>query len=126
MKVLEEFKKYCERQELDFKEISNVRPYNNSTLFCIAGMQKYYDIFLGKKKTKEKKPICNNQPVLRMNDESEIGDGTHFLYFNMLGYFDFRKDDLYKRYRACRNFWLNFLYEQMDIKSKYCKFINRK
>lgn len=35
--------------------------------------------------------LSNIQPCLRLNDIDEIGDGTHLLYFNMIGLFSFRQ-----------------------------------
>jgi alanyl-tRNA synthetase len=36
------------------------------------------------------KTLANVQSCLRLNDLDEIGDGSHFLYFNMIGLFSFR------------------------------------
>jgi alanyl-tRNA synthetase len=51
-------------------------------------MQQYKEQF--KDKTLTGKTIGNIQSCLRLNDLEEIGDGSHFLYFNMIGLFSFR------------------------------------
>ena len=49
--------------------------------------------------------IANSQACLRMGDLDEIGDGTHFLHFTMLGLFSFREMTL----SDAIEFWLGFL-----------------
>jgi alanyl-tRNA synthetase len=49
--------------------------------------------------------LANSQACLRMGDLEEIGDGTHFLHFTMLGLFSFREMSL----REAIDFWLGFL-----------------
>ena len=47
----------------------------------------------------------NIQSCLRLNDIDEIGDGSHLLYFNMIGLFSFRDWTVPKSI----DFWMNFL-----------------
>lgn len=49
--------------------------------------------------------ISNIQPCIRLNDINEIGDGTHFLYFNMIGLFSFRQKTVHDMIQ----FWMKFL-----------------
>lgn len=49
--------------------------------------------------------ISNTQSCLRLGDLDEIGDGTHFLYFEMLGLFSFRQMSVGEGI----DFWLEFL-----------------
>lgn len=49
--------------------------------------------------------IANIQSCLRLGDLDEIGDGTHSLYFDMLGLFSFRQMTV----GEAIDFWLEFL-----------------
>jgi alanyl-tRNA synthetase len=110
MKVLKKFEEYCNSQNISFTNIPSVKSYGNDTLFCIAGMQQYKDIFSGKKRS-DVDIVCNSQSVLRCNDIDEISDNTHYLYFNMLGYFDFNQ----KNYERCVLFWLDFISDKLKL-----------
>jgi alanyl-tRNA synthetase len=49
--------------------------------------------------------FANVQSCLRVGDLEEIGDGTHLLYFNMVGLFSFRQMSV----KDAIEFWLAFL-----------------
>ncbi|TCR71463.1 tRNA synthetase class II (A) [Rhizobium sp. BK376] len=49
--------------------------------------------------------VANSQACLRMGDLDDIGDGTHFLHFTMLGLFSFREMTV----GNAIDFWLEFL-----------------
>ncbi|ANM11315.1 aminoacyl-tRNA synthetase-like domain-containing protein [Rhizobium sp. N324] len=49
--------------------------------------------------------VANSQACLRMGDLDDIGDGTHFLHFTMLGLFSFRQMTV----GEAIDFWLDFL-----------------
>ncbi|MBB4240424.1 alanyl-tRNA synthetase [Rhizobium tropici] len=49
--------------------------------------------------------LANSQACLRMGDLDEIGDGTHFLHFTMLGLFSFREMTV----GDAIDFWIEFL-----------------
>ena len=80
----------------------NVKSYDETTLFCPAGMQQFKSKF---KDLNYKGTISNIQSCLRLNDIDEIGDGTHLLYFNMIGFFSFREWTVPQTI----NYWLDFL-----------------
>lgn len=80
----------------------NVRSYDETTLFCPAGMQQFKPLF---KNTSHKGTISNIQSCLRLNDLDEIGDGSHLLYFNMIGLFSFRELTV----QDTIHFWMEFL-----------------
>lgn len=80
----------------------NVRSYDETTLFCPAGMQQFKPLF---KDTTHKGTISNIQSCLRLNDLDEIGDGSHLLYFNMIGLFSFRELTV----KEVIDFWMEFL-----------------
>jgi len=50
--------------------------------------------------------ISNIQSCIRLNDLDEIGDGSHLLYFNMIGLFSFRDISV----KNAIDFWIEFLY----------------
>jgi alanyl-tRNA synthetase len=80
----------------------NVRSYDDTTLFCPAGMQQFKPLF---KDETHKGTISNIQSCLRLNDLEEIGDGSHLLYFNMIGLFSFRELTV----QDTIHFWMKFL-----------------
>lgn len=65
-------------------------------------MQQYKENF---KDENFKGTISNIQSCLRLNDIDKIGDGSHLLYFNMIGFFSFREWTVPQTI----NYWLNFL-----------------
>lgn len=65
-------------------------------------MQKFKDKFKDKS---YQGTISNIQSCLRLNDIEEIGDGSHLLYFNMIGLFSFRQLNV----EETIDFWMEFL-----------------
>lgn len=65
-------------------------------------MQQYKPLFSD---PAHKGTVANSQACLRMGDLDEIGDGTHFLHFTMIGLFSFREMTVGDAIR----FWLGFL-----------------
>jgi len=117
---IKHFERFCrEYNYLDFEVVDNVRAYDDTTLFCPAGMQKYKNVFKAECPEDADKAvrrqymklnesvIANIQPCIRMNDLDDIGDGTHLLYFNMMGLFAFRTPGFGVRHAV--KFWLDFL-----------------
>lgn len=90
---------------------TSVKPYDNTTLFCPAGMQQFKSKFSD---LDHKETLSNIQPCIRLNDINEIGDGTHLLYFNMIGLFSFRE----KTVQEMIHFWMEFL-NRIGIKPDY-------
>lgn len=86
----------------------SVKSYNDSTLFCPAGIQQFNHLI----KTDYKGTHSNIQPCIRLNDLNEIGDGSHLLYFNMIGLFSFRQLSL----QNAIDFWINFIKNKLDLK----------
>ena len=83
---------------------NSVKSYDDTTLFCPAGMQQFKSSF---KDLEHKGTISNIQSCLRLNDIDEIGDGNHLLYFNMIGLFSFRDWSVPQTI----DFWIEFLYK---------------
>ncbi len=106
------YEDFCKSRNIKFKLDETVSPYDDTTLFCPAGMQQFKTAF---KDTSVKDTICNIQSCVRMNDFDEIGDATHLLYFNMMGMFSFRSMSL----KDAVDFWLDFL-TVLELKPDYC------
>jgi len=88
MNVLEEYKKFVNKLDIDLDESYSIKSHDESTLFCPAGMQEFKSLF--KNKVVEL-TLANVQRCLRLNDLDELGDSSHQLCFDMLGMFSFRK-----------------------------------
>ena len=105
------YQKFCEQHGIDFKIDSNVKSYDDTTLFCPAGMQQFKDKF----KNPDNTTIANIQSCIRLNDLDEIGDGTHMLHFKMIGLFSFGKMTL----NEAVDFWVEFIRGYLGIKIDY-------
>jgi alanyl-tRNA synthetase len=101
-RLIQHYRDYCLSQGIEFACIQSVRPHDDTTLFCSAGMQQYKPLFSD---PSHRGTVANSQACLRMGDLDEIGDGTHFLHFTMLGLFSFREMTVGDAIR----FWLGFL-----------------
>jgi alanyl-tRNA synthetase len=108
------YKDLCKKYNIffDTKKLT-LRPYDNSTLFCIAGMQQFSEYISNPEKAPTK-TIANIQPCLRINDLNDINDGTHLLYFNMIGLFSFNEWNIEKSIQ----FFLEFMNE-LEINLSY-------
>jgi alanyl-tRNA synthetase len=78
----------CIKYNLPFEIIDKVNPYDDTTLFCPAGMQQYKEQF---KDIFYRNTVANIQSCIRLNDFEELGDLTHLLNFRMIGLFSFRE-----------------------------------
>lgn len=88
MNVLSSYKELCEERGINFEKITSVISYDDTTLFCPAGMQKFKPFF--GHSLYDGVTTANSQRCLRLNDFDEIGDGSHALVFDMIGLFSFR------------------------------------
>jgi alanyl-tRNA synthetase len=103
---------FCKSKNINFTLNDMVNPYDDTTLFCPAGMQQFKSKF---KDINNIGSCANIQSCIRMNDFEEIGDTTHLLYFNMIGLFSFRELTL----SNAVDFWVEFL-SILDLKPDYC------
>lgn len=103
------YKEHCKRYEVPFSEETSILSYDDSTLFCPAGMQKFKKQFKDDSYTGT---IANIQPCLRLNDLDLLGDGTHFAYFDMMGLFSFREQPL----SWAVDFWLSFINDILNLR----------
>lgn len=110
--VIQKYKEFCDEKQISFKLDDKIISYDESTLFCPAGMQQYKNTF--KDKSIVNKTVANIQSCLRLLDIDEIGDGTHFLYFNMMGLFSFREYTV----KQTIEFWIEFL-ATLNLKPDY-------
>lgn len=101
-RLIQQYQNFCLSKGIDFTRIESVRPHDNTTLFCSAGMQQYKQLFSDPSHIGT---VANVQACLRMGDLDEIGDGTHFLHFTMLGLFSFRELTV----GDAIDFWIEFL-----------------
>lgn len=112
MNITEIYKNYCQTKGIDFQLNDKVNPYDDSTLFCPAGMSQFKSLF---KDTNHTGTISNIQSCIRMNDFDEIGDSTHLLYFNMIGLFSFRQMTI----NQAIDFWMEFIMSELKLKIDY-------
>jgi alanyl-tRNA synthetase len=113
MNIFEEYEKYCKSKGIPYQLDDKVNPYDKTTLFCPAGMQQFKQDF--QDKTISDKTIANIQSCLRVNDYDEVGDGTHLIYFNMIGLFSFRQLSL----KEAIDFWTSFIENSLKLKIDY-------
>jgi alanyl-tRNA synthetase len=109
--VVDLYRSYCESNNISFKVDDSVKPYDDTTLFCPAGMQQFKDKF----KNPDNTSIANSQSCIRLQDLDEIGDGSHLLYFNMLGLFSFGELTM----QQTIHFWMRFLNDILKVKIDY-------
>lgn len=101
-RLIQQYQDFCLSKGINFIRIESVRPHDDTTLFCSAGMQQYKPLFSD---PSHSGTVANSQACLRMGDLDEIGDGTHLLHFSMLGLFSFREMTV----GNAIDFWLEFL-----------------
>ncbi|MEB3044930.1 alanine--tRNA ligase-related protein [Rhizobium mulingense] len=101
-RLIQHYQDFCLSKGIDFTRIDSVRPHDDTTLFCSAGMQQYKALFSDPSYSGT---VANSQACLRMGDLDEIGDGTHLLHFTMLGLFSFREMTV----GNAMDFWLELL-----------------
>jgi alanyl-tRNA synthetase len=111
MDIYKKYKEYCNKKGINFQLDLTVSPYDDTTLFCPAGMQQFKNKFSNPDNT----TIANIQSCLRLKDIDEIGDGSHLLYFNMMGLFSFEDMSL----KASVDFWIEFITQILNIKLDY-------
>ena len=109
--IIDLYRNFCASKGVQFQLDDNVRPYDNTTLFCPAGMQQFKERF----KSEETGTLANVQSCIRLNDLEEIGDGTHYLYFDMIGLFSFRTLTV----QQSVDFWMEFVEDTLGIKVDY-------
>lgn len=110
--IIQTYESFCKKHEIPFKINSSIRPYDESTLFCPAGMQQFKPLFRNIEYTGTQ---SNIQSCIRMNDFDELGDINHFLYFNMIGLFSFRQMSI----EQSIDFWMQFISVELELHIDY-------
>lgn len=103
--------KFCQDNLLTFQINTSILSPDHTTLFCTSGMHHFKNQFSD---LNYQNTFSNIQSCLRLNDLDEIGDGTHYLVFHMLGLFSFRQWSLPKTI----DFWMSFL-ESINLLPQY-------
>ena len=75
---------YVDRGHIDIGAVSLVGDGTTGVMFNVAGMQPLMPYLLGEKHPKGKR-LCNVQGCVRTVDIEEVGDSTHFTFFEMMG-----------------------------------------
>ena len=105
------YQDFCESKSIPFQLDDKVSPYDDTTLFCPAGMQQFKKKF----SSDETGTMANIQSCVRLKDLEEIGDGTHFLHFRMIGLFSFREMTL----QTAVDFWMEFIEQTLCLNVDY-------
>lgn len=103
--------KFCQDNQLSFQTNTSILSPDHTTLFCTSGMHHFKNQFSD---LTFNHTFSNIQSCLRLNDLDEIGDGTHYLVFHMLGLFSFRQWSVPKTI----DFWMSFL-EHINLLPHY-------
>jgi alanyl-tRNA synthetase len=107
------YSEFCLEKGITFQIDGKLSSYDETTLFCPAGMQQFKNQFKNTNIVGLTKG--NIQSCLRLLDIDNIGDGTHFLYFNMIGLFSFRGLTV----KQAIDFWMEFLSSKLNLKPDY-------
>lgn len=110
--IIQTYSDFCQKKGIPFQDDYMITSYDDTTLFCPAGMQQFKKEFKDKSLTNVTR--ANVQSCLRMQDIDSIGDGTHFPYFNMIGLFSFRGLTV----KQAIDFWMEYL-SLIGIKPDY-------
>ena len=106
------YQDFCENKGIPFQLDDKVSPYDDSTLFCPAGMQQFRRRYNDPDETGT---LANIQSCVRLKDLDEIGDGTHLLHFRMIGLFSFREMTL----QTAVDFWMEFVEQVLCLNVDY-------
>lgn len=75
---------YKERGHVDIGGVSLMAEGNSGLMFNVAGMQPLMPYLLGENHPQGKR-LCNVQGCIRTVDIEEVGDESHFTFFEMMG-----------------------------------------
>ena len=75
---------YKERGHVDIGAVSLIGDGSTGVMFNVAGMQPLMPYLLGKPHPKGTR-LCNVQGCMRTVDIDEVGDESHFTFFEMMG-----------------------------------------
>src|SRR3989338_4324619 len=90
--IREKFRKFFEARNHKWVASSSLLPADPSVLFTTAGMQQFKFYYTGQADAMKDFGSLNTasiQKSMRTSDIDEIGDKSHFTFFEMLGHFSF-------------------------------------
>ncbi len=94
---------YEEHGHVNIGAVSLIGDGETGVMFNVAGMQPLMPYLLGKPHTKGKR-LCNVQGCMRTVDIDEVGDPTHFTFFEMMG--NWSLGDYFKKEKTAWTFEL--------------------
>lgn len=107
---------YEERGHVNIGAVSLIGDGTTGVMFNVAGMQPLMPYLLGQPHPKGKR-LCNIQGCVRTVDIDEVGDPTHFTFFEMMG--NWSLGDYFKKEKTAWSF--QFLTEVLGFdKNKIC------
>ena len=107
---------YKERGHVDIGAVSLIGDGTTGVMFNVAGMQPLMPYLLGEKHPKGTR-LCNVQGCVRTVDIEEVGDESHFTFFEMLG--NWSLGDYFKKEKTKWSF--DFLTKELGFdKDKLC------
>ncbi len=107
---------YKDKGHVDIGAVSLIGDGETGVMFNVAGMQPLMPYLLGKAHPKGKR-LCNVQGCMRTVDIDEVGDPTHFTFFEMMG--NWSLGDYFKKEKTAWTFELLTKVFGLD-KNKIC------
>ena len=93
---------YKERGHVDIGAVSLIGDGSTGVMFNVAGMQPLMPYLLGAKHPSGKTRLCNVQGCVRTIDIDEVGDESHFTFFEMMG--NWSLGDYFKKEKTAWSF----------------------
>lgn len=113
--VVKLYSEFCSEKGVPFQIDTKISSYDETTLFCPAGMQQFKTQFKDKSIVGITK--ANIQSCLRLVDLDNIDDATHFLCFDMIGLVYFHFEVL--TVKQAIDFWMEFMSTKLNLKPDY-------
>jgi len=108
---------YEDRGHINIGAVSLIGDGTTGVMFNVAGMHPLMPYLLGKPHPSGKKRLCNIQGCVRTVDIDEVGDASHFTFFEMMG--NWSLGDYFKAEKTKWSF--EFLTEELGFEaSKIC------
>lgn len=108
---------YKARGHVDIGAVSLIGDGSTGVMFNVAGMQPLMPYLLGAKHPSGKTRLCNVQGCVRTIDIDEVGDESHFTFFEMMG--NWSLGDYFKDEKTAWSF--EFLTKELGFdKDKIC------